>query len=231
MPHPVFTPTEVALLTSTNYILSPKDHAQLSTPDDQFTRLSWEMVKEIIRENRLQELKRLPSDLRRYILWCETVRRDYDGGVMGYILRERLRWDNLGEEEVEKMRRSVVPSGKGGLFEVEDDVKILTNDWPYGLTPDIIHLVVWTKIPIPIAEDGDLTPDSRRRIDEFVDKVFSGAVGKENVVWFKNWRSLQSVPSVEHMHVLVRGATEEMLKEWVEGPWGTKGMETEKLRN
>jgi len=104
----------------------------------------------------------------------------------------------------------------------EDDVKILTNDWPYGLTPEIVHLVVWTKTPIPIAEDGDLTLDSRRRIGEFVDMVFSSAVGKENVIWFKNWRSLQSVPSVEHVHVLVRGAAEEVVREWVEGPWGAK---------
>ena len=90
------------------------------------------MVKEIIQENRLEELKRVPSDLRRYILWCETIRRDYDGGVMGYILRERLGWDNLGEGEVEKMRRSVVPSGKGGLFEVEGEEQINVGYWSCG---------------------------------------------------------------------------------------------------
>jgi len=131
MPHPVFTPTEAALLISTNYIICPKDHLQLSIPDDQFTRLSWEMVKEIIRENRLEDLKRVPSDLRRYIIWCETIRRDYDGGVMGYILRERLGWDNLGGEVVERMR-SVAPSGKGGLFEVEGEGDICVKCWGYG---------------------------------------------------------------------------------------------------
>ena len=85
------------------------------------------MVKEIIRENRLEELKRLPSDLRRYIIWCETIRRDYDGGVMGYMLRERLGWDNLGEEEVERIRRSIIPSGKGDLFEAEGEQDIVVR--------------------------------------------------------------------------------------------------------
>lgn len=110
-------------------------------------------------------------------------------------------------------------------------MRILLNDWPYGLTPDITHLVVWTKTPIPIGADEDLTPDSRKLINEFVDNVFGSVVGSENVVWFKNWRSLQSVPSVEHLHVLVRGATEEALCRWLKGPWGTKTKRAEELRN
>lgn len=121
MPHPIFAPAEVALLESTNYKLTQKDHAQLSTPDDKFTRLSWAMVNEIVRENRLGELKRVPSDLRRYILWCEKIKRDFKGGVMEYVLRERVGWDGGGEGHEERARRSVVPSGKGGLFEVEGE--------------------------------------------------------------------------------------------------------------
>ena len=59
---------------------------------------------------------------------------------MEYILRERLGWDNLGEDEVERMRRSVVPSGKGGLFEVEgeEDIDVrcwdcADDEWGFGL--------------------------------------------------------------------------------------------------
>ena len=121
MPHPIFTADEVELLKSTNYILTAKDHAQLSTPDDQFVRLSWHAVITLIREDRIEELKRVPSDLRRYILWCERVRRDFEGGVMGFMLRERLCWDGGGEGVVERARRSVAPSGKGKLFEVEGE--------------------------------------------------------------------------------------------------------------
>lgn len=127
MPHPVFTAAEVDLLKSTNYILTAKDHAQLSTPDDQFTRLSWRTVSTLIRENRLEELKRVPSDLRLYILWCERIRRDYEGGVMGFMLRERLYWDGGGEGDAERARRSVVPSGKGGLLKVEGERNALVS--------------------------------------------------------------------------------------------------------
>ena len=37
----------------------------------------------------------------------------------------------------------------------------------------------------------------------------------ERVVWFKNWVGLQSVRGVEHVHVLVRGAPEGLLRGWV----------------
>jgi hypothetical protein len=32
------------------------------------------------------------------------------------------------------------------------------------------------------------------------------------VLWFKNWASIQSVRSVEHIHVLIRNHTEEFVK-------------------
>ena len=108
-------------------------------------------------------------------------------------------------------------------------MKILLNDWPYGLTPDITHLVIWTKTPIPVDGDGHLNLGSRKRIDEFVQKVFGSVLGRENVVWFKNYTSLQSIPSLQHIHVFVREASEEVLTQWLEGPWGTQGERVRKI--
>ena len=53
---------------------------------------------------------------------------------MGYILQERLGWDNLGGEEVERMREvySLVGRGQsrmGGLFEVEGGADIDVTFW------------------------------------------------------------------------------------------------------
>lgn len=79
-----------------------------------------------------------------------------------------------------------------------------------------MHLVCWTKSPIPTLDDsvpaGDLTPEARITIEDFVERTFTRHLGKENVLWFKNWASIQSVRSVEHIHVLVRGASEEFLR-------------------
>jgi hypothetical protein len=103
-------------------------------------------------------------------------------------------------------------------FENPEDYKILRNDWPYGLTPDIKHIVVWLKTPIPIHPDtGDLTDESRKMINEFVTQMFTQRLrdGPNRVLWFKNWAALQSVRAVEHVHVLVKDVEEDILMEWI----------------
>lgn len=52
-------------------------------------------------------------------------------------------------------------------------MRILYNDWPYGLDPAIVHIVVWTKFGCE--EDpttGDLTAKSRKQIDDYVTTTF-----------------------------------------------------------
>lgn len=78
------------------------------------------------------------------------------------------------------------PRGKG--WGKEDDIKILQNDWPYGIDPQIVHLVIWTKFPLhespPAATattNDNLTPAMRARIDAFVEKTFVKKMGRENV--------------------------------------------------
>lgn len=84
------------------------------------------------------------------------------------------------------------------------DVKILFNDWPYGIDEDIVHLVVWTKFELAEnPETGDLSDEARAQIDDFVGQTFRSKMPAENVAWFKNWKSLKSVEAVEHFHVLL----------------------------
>lgn len=85
---------------------------------------------------------------------------------------------------------------------------MLINDWPYGNEPGILHLVSWTKSPIPSDDTvGDLTPESREILERYIYETFIKDLGADNVLWFKNWASLQSVRSVEHIHILIRNYT------------------------
>lgn len=71
---------------------------------------------------------------------------------------------------------------RGKPFEFEDDLKILWNDWPYGIDERIVHLVVWTKFDL--AEDPvttDLTDEARAAIDGYVQKTFGSRVAKDRV--------------------------------------------------
>ena len=78
---------------------------------------------------------------------------------------------------------------------MEADIKILYNDWPYAIDENIVHLVVWTKFDLeedPIT--GELTPDARREIDQYVDRTFRARVAGDNV----NISFLFSLPFLFH---------------------------------
>jgi hypothetical protein len=163
--------------------------------------------------NTLEDLKRLPSDLRRYLVWSHNTKKAY-GGIVPFVIQERLQWTPLTSGSPTFAHVSNVP------FHVRSDYAVLLNDWPYGFVPGITHLVVWSKTPIATDSiKGDVTESSRKLIEEFVHDYFVGDLGqdgKDKVLWFKNWVSLQSVRGVDHVHVLVRDAPNELLEKWTE---------------
>ena len=55
----------------------------------------------------------------------------------------------------------------------EGDIKILLNDWPYGFSENIVHLIVWTKFSFELdANTSDLTERSRKLIEEYISLLF-----------------------------------------------------------
>ncbi|KAK8176955.1 hypothetical protein IWX90DRAFT_4030 [Phyllosticta citrichinensis] len=204
--------------------LTPLDLHILSLPsDDHNTPHTWSNLQQLLGSNSLHLLARSPSQLRAYLAWTRRIRAAY-GSLTIYILAERLHWTPLpGDAEGAPPRFQVKNPTP---FADPADYAILRNDWPYGLEAGITHLCVWLKTPTPIKpEDGDLTDEARALVEEFVTREFRRAVGEvdeegrgkkgEKVLWFKNWVALQSVRGVDHVHVLVRGAEEEVLRKWM----------------
>ena len=65
-----------------------------------------------------------------------------------------------------------------------DDVKVLYNDWPYGVVEGVTHLVVWTKFELETdGEKGELTPEMVEKVQEYVDRTFVRVLGKDKVRW------------------------------------------------
>lgn len=194
--------------------LTTIDREILATRDEDYHRITWSDLQSIIANNNLEDLKRLPSDLRRYLAWSYNIKKQ-DGGITNFVINERLRWtpiSNTGPPLFE--HASQIP------FERREDYAVLLNDWPYGFEAGISHILVWSKTPIKTDDTrGDVTEESRRLIEEFVEKFFIrelGERGAERVLWFKNWVSLQSVRGVDHVHVLVKDAPQELLARWTE---------------
>ncbi|GIC84672.1 GIG1 family protein [Aspergillus udagawae] len=188
--------------------LPSKSIAILSTPDAEYKRQDWETVKEIVRSNRIDLFQRVPSELRRYLEFKAHIVAKY-GSIMRFMVKERLRW---GDGQADDLRP------KGRPFEFDEDIRILYNDWPYGVGEDIVHLVVWTKFEL---EDDpatdDLTPQARKEIDDYVTRTFRSRVPAEQVIWFKNWKSLKSVHAVEHFHVMLYHPDMEFVEEVTQG--------------
>jgi hypothetical protein len=96
---------------------------------------------------------------------------------------------------------------------------VLINDWPYGFADGIVHILVWTKTRIAVDDvRGDVTDESQKVLEDFVERFFVNELegGWGQVMWFKNWVSLQSVRGVDHVHVLVRDVPKDVLKRWTE---------------
>lgn len=153
--------------------LSPKDERIIGTPQADYAPLSWPAVRAIVAANELGSFQRDPLALRRYLAYAWGLKQQY-GSAVNFVLQERLHWT---VEEVE----AAATTRAGADFSRTSDFKILCNDWPYGLDDRIVHLVVWTKFPLP--EDpatGDLTDSARAAIEAFVQQTF-GVLPKENV--------------------------------------------------
>ncbi|KAI1815303.1 hypothetical protein GGS20DRAFT_354032 [Poronia punctata] len=190
--------------------LTEVDKWVLSQTDDEFYYHDWEDLKKIIGENNLSVLKRKPSDLRRYMAWTFDTKARY-GSMINYLLHHRLpsTWGSPPFTPA-----SPVP------FEDKSDYRVLINDWPYGLSPGITHIVVWSRTIIDTDPDtGDMTPESRKIVTDFVKRFFAdklGPEGDDRVLWFKNWVALQSVRSLEHIHVMVKDVSKSILEEWTQ---------------
>jgi hypothetical protein len=117
--------------------------------------------------NRIDKFHRSPSELRRYRQYIYQLEQNY-GSVMDFIINHRLEWQSL------------TPSGPP--FSSPDDMKVLYNDWPYGIDPRIVHLVVWVKFDIEDdSTTGYLTPEANDQIQDYVDKMFASQMDPDHV--------------------------------------------------
>lgn len=153
--------------------LTDKDRGIVGTPDAHYRINTWAEVRQRVADNRLDLFQRAPSQLRRYLEFCWGLRQSH-GNVINFVLRERLGWTT-----------PVMPEGPAP-FVCDEDVKILRNDWPYGIDERIIHLVVWTKFALEEDPDsGHLTERTRNQVDDFVTQVFGTRVPSDHVCrWF-----------------------------------------------
>lgn len=86
--------------------ISPRNRSIVNVRSADFTRLSWDQVKETIRANRIDEFVRAPVDHRNYLCFMQRLREGEWGGVGAFVRGERLGWgEGDGEAKGEAFER------------------------------------------------------------------------------------------------------------------------------
>ncbi|ODV80872.1 uncharacterized protein CANTADRAFT_47954 [Suhomyces tanzawaensis NRRL Y-17324] len=160
------------------------------------TPFSWLEIRYIISTNQLELFARSQEATDRYLKFKQHL-KDQNVGIMDHVLNNELQWDAAG-----------LRTGDS-LFTNPQDLKIIYNQFPYYVPHNVKHFCVWTKVRIcgdPNSPIGDILPQTRDVISRYVEKTFVEKYGLswDQIVWFRNWDSLQSVKSISHIHVIVK---------------------------
>ncbi|KAG8716314.1 hypothetical protein FRC09_015879 [Ceratobasidium sp. 395] len=207
---------------------------------------TWDQVKDQVDSGDLAALKRHPALQKRYDTWIEQVKQ-----VHGSVVNVRLGWgpkpspspkptfsNSLGpppDVTVRPITPGTVIEKEWFTADIQESlVKIVPNDWPYSVPPEIRHYIVWSRLPMThpgivpaqiwdqIVQDGlwGFSGSSYKpkgsgvaSIDELVGQAGSEVrayveakwpAEKYEVAWFVNPPRLQSIPGLAHLHVFVR---------------------------
>jgi hypothetical protein len=61
-------------------------------------------------------------------------------------------------------------------------------------------------------------PEDKAVVDDFVERYFKDSMysGESwRILWFTKPPRSQSIPDLEHIHILIKGADEELINKWI----------------
>ena len=153
--------------------------------------LSWEQLKDLILvEKNLAKLSRSSSQQREYEIFRFCLRVKYQS-VLDYILISKFHFDKKLNEDG---RWQAVPS----LNDATETCQVLVlNDFPYFTANGIIHHILWKTKEAILPQD----------IDQAKEKIRSQMKAVDSLHWI-NPPHLQSLPDIDHVHILSRLETD-----------------------
>lgn len=153
----------------------------------------WEQIKDIIESGDLALLKRSRQMTEKY---HEHKKRTAGLDMNQYVL-QKLGWSPNGPQYED-------PAAKA--FNASTLYAVRANDFPYNFEPGVVHLVLWSKIALPVhSPDKAVRSAACARINAFLQAqpLLRSLVTSGHVAWFVNYPELQSVARIFHAHVLL----------------------------
>ncbi|QEU61233.1 hypothetical protein KDRO_E01050 [Kluyveromyces lactis] len=188
--------------------------------------ITWEQSKRYIKTGELYKLIRSPeitAKYRRHKSQLESKGQD----LVSFILTSRLHWD---VKELNHFNNIAFASDEDkikALFKDKTTLKILTNDYPYNLEDSISHILIWSKIYIPLYQSNvnastddsvvmqSMNTEVKQLIEKFLDHLLK-PLGLTDYIWFINYPRLQSIKTVSHIHVLIKSNDKDTVQRLVD---------------
>ncbi|CAI5757637.1 unnamed protein product [Candida verbasci] len=178
---------------------------------------NWQDIQFIINSNQLELFARSEQQTIKYHNFKQYL-KDRNININDYLLNHELHWkeDDLRDQEFPNDKLEYDLNNKQDLiFFNPNDLEILPNKFPYYFDSNIKHLCVWSKLKIPNdskSEVGDISELSKKIIHKYLEKTFvNKGIKWDQIVWFKNWLTLQSVKSISHIHILLKDVDDEFI--------------------
>lgn len=165
---------------------------------------AWAEIKDIVASGELQRLKRGREETERYHEH-KRVLAEQNISIGDYVL-SKLGWT---AKEIEELNAVDDDMKLKMCFSREGFYKVTGNDFPYDFEPDVFHLLIWSKINLPLytsdEDHAEMRADTRDKIEEFIEQNLTQYLNPEtdDYSWFINYRSLQSIRGVSHVHLLI----------------------------
>lgn len=191
--------------------------------------ISWKEICYYIQTGELYKLSRSPEETERYHQFKAELKKR-GTNVADNIIDKKLAWSRA---ELSRLAQKY-PTDEDKTNVIFSDTslyKLLKNDFPYNFEKGVYHLVLWSKLYIPLYEqkttdkpDGEtldledniqgVNPVVKSKIDRFLELNLKKTLGLTDYIWFVNYPRLQSIKSISHVHILIN--TEEREKvEWL----------------
>lgn len=175
----------------------------------------WHDVLDCIQNGKLELFVRKPEVTEQYRKHKENLK----GTSLDDFILKQLNWN---ADELVKLNREDYATDESKLercFQSRELYQVMKNDFPYDFDSNIYHLVLWSKIRLPLYNEtltaqvdshGNNIPVMNRathdKIDAFLKYNLCDRLGVsgDNYCWFINYSSLQSIKSISHLHLLLR---------------------------
>ena len=182
-------------------------------------KIPWDEGKEYITSGELWKLCRTEEMTYKYQAFkkkIELKNLDFTDVVMG-----KLNWSM---EQLTTLNDKKYPSDNDKInasFADDSLYKLTINDFPYNFEQNVHHLLIWSKIKLPIYLDDDMLNEDlnsptkafptknllmKERIDIFLLENLEKKFGfkKKDYFWFINYSKLQSIRGISHIHLMIR---------------------------